>query len=295
MVNSQNNPYFVAYIPVIHRGYLEIFKKYPSIKIGILSYEEVLEFAPYIRKDIRKLDDKFLKKTLKAMGYEAEILDHKKLKRVITEKQRLILPNDDITRALLKKFPDINAEIVPIFLRWDRDNSHESSLVIPDRELTLSSKDHIINLLSEERQKSSNWWRRVAAAVVMNDTVIAHAYNSPLPHEQSSWAEGDPRITARRGESIELSIDIHAEALVIAQCAREGKKLEKSSIYVTTFPCPGCAKLIALAGIKQCYFIEGYASLDGQKILQDFGVEIIKINTKLTSEDPSSLLPYPIS
>jgi dCMP deaminase len=47
-------------------------------------------------------------------------------------------------------------------------------------------------------------------------------------------------------------------------------------MYVTDFPCPPCAKLIAAAGISRLYFREGYAVLDGQDVLDAAGVEVVQ-------------------
>ena len=48
-------------------------------------------------------------------------------------------------------------------------------------------------------------------------------------------------------------------------------------VYVTDFPCPPCAKLIAGAGIARLHYRTGYAVLDGQDVLGAAGVEIVKI------------------
>jgi dCMP deaminase len=49
-------------------------------------------------------------------------------------------------------------------------------------------------------------------------------------------------------------------------------------MYVTDFPCPPCAKLIAGAGIAKLYFRSGYAVLDGQEVLEAAGVELLKVD-----------------
>jgi dCMP deaminase len=48
-------------------------------------------------------------------------------------------------------------------------------------------------------------------------------------------------------------------------------------MYVTDFPCPPCAKLIAGAGIARLYFRTGYAVLDGQDVLEQAGVEVVQV------------------
>jgi dCMP deaminase len=49
-------------------------------------------------------------------------------------------------------------------------------------------------------------------------------------------------------------------------------------MYVTDFPCPPCAKLIAVAGVERLYFREGYAVLDGQDVLAAAGVDLVRVD-----------------
>jgi dCMP deaminase len=50
-------------------------------------------------------------------------------------------------------------------------------------------------------------------------------------------------------------------------------------MYVTTFPCPPCAKMIAFSGVKKLYYAGGYGVLDGEAIMKSKGVEIIFVDT----------------
>jgi dCMP deaminase len=59
--------------------------------------------------------------------------------------------------------------------------------------------------------------------------------------------------------------------------ARRGISLEGKSMYVTTFPCPACGKLVAFSGIKNIYFKDGYAMLDSEDILKSQGVGIFQV------------------
>ena len=51
---------------------------------------------------------------------------------------------------------------------------------------------------------------------------------------------------------------VHAEANAIVQAARNGVRIEGSSIYVTASPCWNCFQLIANAGIERICFGEFY-------------------------------------
>ena len=125
---------------------------------------------------------------------------------------------------------------------------------------------------------SVDWWRQVGAAIRFADGTIASAVNEHNPHRLSPYAVGDPRANFSQGVHLELSTATHAEASLIAQAAREGVSTKAAAMYVTDFPCPPCAKLIAAAGIAKLYFIRtGYAVLDGEDVLAAAGVEVVQV------------------
>jgi dCMP deaminase len=88
---------------------------------------------------------------------------------------------------------------------------------------------------------------------------------------------GDVRAQFHKGEQLELTTAIHAEALAIATAAKRGMTTLGAEILVTDFPCPVCARLIGAVGIKTVYYRRGYSLMDGEEILRAFGVKIIKV------------------
>src|SRR6185369_15532026 len=119
----------------------------------------------------------------------------------------------------------------------------------------------VLRSLFKEAQKSSDMWRQVGAAIVKGKKIVLTAYNKHLPSDHTPYTNGDPRNNFHKGDHIEISSAIHAEAGLIAEAAKRGLKLKGLDMYATTFPCPPCAKLIAGSGIKTLYFAEGYAML----------------------------------
>ena len=282
---------FAGYVPVIHKGYIEAIDRHPEAIIGVFN-DEILSDYDYLRKDIRALSPEAAEQALTGLGRTAIILGRSALKEAL--KARIIMPNDDISRSIVSANPDSDITLEPIFLRWDRDNSTEQLAITPDRIVQMDSIDPVASALMQEKLLSTNWFRHVGAVVVDDDKNIRFSgHSSSLPSEYTSLFESDPRITARKGESIERSIDIHAEARIIAESSRTGKSLEGMTMCVSTFPCPNCAKLIALSGVKSCYYVEGYAVLDGYRILKESGVEIVKLEVPEIPDDPRTLKPYP--
>ena len=281
---------FVGYVPVINRAYMDMFHTMPEAALHILG-ADVLEQFPYVRKDLRALEPNQVVDLLVSSGRRAEVLGTVALNNVL-HSPGLVMPDDDISRSLADEY-GATPRYYPAFLRWNRDNVKSDVTVTPDRILQLDSNEPIIKQLFEASNKSTSWWRAVAAATVTEHTIVALSYNVSRPTEYTSSIDGDPSITRQRGENIDIVTDIHAEAQLVAQAARDGRRLDGTSLYVTTFPCGTCAKLVVEAGITSCYFVEGYANLDGETTLRSNGIEIVKIDTTPPETDPTRYRPYP--
>ncbi len=285
----------VCYVPVIHQGYLEFFENYPEAEIHVLAPSVLASHFDYLRKDIRTLEPASVIQLLQGMRRNvAEVKSDSQVKSLFGT-SHVIMPDDDISHALAEKFSARKVTFEPVFLRWDRKAVHANVDVQPDRTVTMNADDPVVETLYKEAAKSTNWWRNVGAALVLDKKIIAAGHNRPVPTEYSSAIYGDPRILSGRSADIGLSIDIHAEPSAIGQAAAEGKALAGAALYVTTFPCPTCAKLIAASGIRYCYFVEGYATLDGQAILRANDVEIVKIETKIPELSRQKPKKYPTS
>ena len=282
---------FAGYIPVVHQGYIEAFDRNPDLPIGVFD-QTMIEMLPYLRKDIRALDPVMAEKCIRGLGREAFILTKDMFED--DHDAHYIMPADDLTDEIEQRYPHITIRREPVFLRWDRTASITNVDVLPDREISMDLTHPIVRTLEAHEGKSSNWWRHIGAVITdTNGEVLLAAHNSPVPTEHTSWIESDPRITASRGDAIDRTLDIHAEAALIAEAARTGSNLHGTELYVSTFPCPNCAKLIAYSGVRSCYFMEGYAMVDGQSILKSAGVEIVKVNIPdQTPPDPRISKPY---
>jgi deoxycytidylate deaminase len=65
--------------------------------------------------------------------------------------------------------------------------------------------------------------------------------------------------STRLADIMEYVRECHAEMAAITDAARRGVPLSGGTLYVTTYPCHECARLIVAAGILRVVFIEPYA------------------------------------
>ncbi len=63
---------------------------------------------------------------------------------------------------------------------------------------------------------------------------------------------------ARVKNLIEFGRVVHAEMHAISQAAAAGRSVKGATLYVTTFPCHGCARHIIASGITEVVYVEPY-------------------------------------
>jgi dCMP deaminase len=269
----------VAYVPVVHEGYRRFLERHAAgRRMYVIGRELHADFRP-LAKDVRALEPADAAAALRALGIAAsvEVLDANGVEAIAGED--LILPAEDVSYAVVERFfPRAAVRYDPAFLRWDKTKTVQ--LLDPRPHATAHEDEALAELAraaEDEAARSIDWWRQVGAALRFADGTVAAAHNQHHPHPHAPYAAGDPRANFSRGVELELSTATHAEAALIAQAARDGRATQGGEIYVTDFPCPPCAKLIANAGIKRVYYRRGYAVLDGQDVLDAAGVEVIAL------------------
>lgn len=287
--------HLVLYMPVLHQGYIRLFKAHQDIEAIHVLGKELLDETDYIRKDLRALTPAEQKKAIEGMHVapSVSILTPSLLNQLDQTNNKVILPDEDVSRAVAEKFGKAKTSFYPIFLRWDRRAVNAQDPVNPDRAISDREFDvEMMKLATEESAHSSNVWRRVGAVITKDGKLLAKSSNRHVPSEFSLWSDGDPRSTLKKGADLEITNDMHAEAKLIANAARDGVALKGASIYVTNFPCPPCAKLIAEAGLAKCYYSAGYSLLDGEALLKAYEVEIIHVDVPESDGHPDEWVDY---
>ncbi|KKQ45406.1 MAG: hypothetical protein US63_C0017G0005 [Candidatus Moranbacteria bacterium GW2011_GWC2_37_8] len=274
----------IALVPVIHIKYLELFKKYPD-HLYILDDSILEKWDRFVnlQRDLRTVDQKIVFDFIKKSGIvkEVDLLTIDKLKELNDlHDVSFVLPNEDVSHWFKEEFlKDKKVKFENVFLRWNRPVSTQELEVSSDRIITNENAHReLINKTNELQEQSANWWRQIGALVTdKNGSVILSAFNRHVPTQENMAVYGDLRMCFDAGENHHLSNSIHAEASLIGKAAKEGMRLDGANLYVTTFPCPTCAKLVAEAGIKKVYYQSGYSLSDAEDILKNAGVEIILV------------------
>jgi len=294
----------ITYIPVWHAGYQQLFESVIDKVEKILLIDPVWAqtLSPdldYLRKEIRALPVESASQLITELYQKitVEILNSTTVSSdSIKQVESIIAPDEDVSRIVVEKFfPKIPVEYSPIFLRWDRSKATEEKPIVPNTSVIVSElTNQMFTEAYSVAELSSDWWRHVGAVLAKDAIVLFSAANRHNPTDNTPYIVGDVRQLFHQSEYMNYSTAEHAETAVIAEAARRGVATDGASLFVTTFPCPYCARLIAHAGIAKLYFTEGYATLDGEGLLKLAGVEIIQVeNIAVEKKSRSILKQYP--
>ena len=140
--------------------------------------------------------------------------------------------------------------------------------------------EYFIELAYFVARRSTCLRRQVGAVIVKDKHILATGYNGApkgIAHCLDTGCLRD-KLGIPSGTRHEICMASHAEQNAIIQAAYHGIAIKDAVIYCTTHPCSICAKMIINAGIKKIYFVEGYPDELGKKLLDDAGLERIKLD-----------------
>lgn len=281
----------LLYLPVVHAGHEAFFARHEDAAEVLILGTGFRGTFKSLAKDIRALPPERAAQFLRLMlpGTPVRVIEPGDVSAAVTA-GTLVLPDEDVTRALAAEYhlaDGRNLVFEKTFLRWDREWSQAPRPVGFDGRLAVGElPGPLVARARELAGHSSDWWRQVGAVAWRGTQVLGAAWNHHCPTEYAPYVDGDPRDAFSRGVRADLSTAIHAEASVVAQAARAGVRLDGADLYVTTFPCPACARLIAESGFRRCYFTGAYSVLDGDKILKAAGIDLFWVDTDAADPSP---------
>ncbi|MDO8183729.1 MAG: deaminase [bacterium] len=269
----------VAYVPVLHKGYWQFFvahwEEYPELGLIHPNYIDIKSLC----KDVRALPPELMVGAIDSLDiFESVRVIYPALFN-LGQLSKVMMPDDDVSRYFAEQYlKGVSVEYDSIFLRWDRTRALAQRPVTTDLVADPSNIDQILMLQAIKLgEKSADWWRQVGALVVKDGKIIASIWNKHVPDEQQPYYDGDPRAEFSQGVHLELSTAEHCEAYLVGEAAGKGVALEGTDFYVSTFPCPPCARLLSRTGIKRLLYHDGYAVLDGEIVLREAGIEIVQV------------------
>lgn len=127
------SPAVVSYIPAIHKGYVDFFKKYGGGTLYVLA-EELVREVPRMERDIRALTAGEIQSLLDGLNIFDEIivLDRAALPGLQNGTRQIVMPDEDVNRHFAAEYlAGKNVEFISVFLRWDKQISTKETEVLP--------------------------------------------------------------------------------------------------------------------------------------------------------------------
>lgn len=139
--------------------------------------------------------------------------------------------------------------------------------------------ENIKEILTEISQNSDCIKLKVGAIIVKDNKIISKGYNKALGKEKCLEHFKNKSLEEKQLFHSAWSdcYEIHAEAMAICECAKQGISLNDSVLYVTHSPCMECAKLIVFSGISKVYYKIKYKNGEGLRLLKERGISCEQI------------------
>jgi len=276
--------YLIAYVPVLHEGYVKLFKKHKGT-LYLVGPQFVAEEFPRLIRDLRQLPLEDMARAIQGLDIfeHVSVLSEEEVQKLQSEKAAIVMPAEEISHELAEKyFSECAVTYENVFLRWDKPITLREQEVTPGRVISQKELDtELMQRAVQEAQKSGDWWRQIGVVAVRDGEVLFTDHNRNLPSEYNLHAVGNPRDNFDAGEHPEIYPTIHGEASVVAQAARKGVSLAGAEVYVTTFPCANCARLLTEAGVKKVYYKDGYSMLDAEDIFKANNIEVVLVKEEV--------------
>ena len=135
--------------------------------------------------------------------------------------------------------------------------------------------DYLMGFAEHAARKSKDSTQVGAVLVAPNNEVLLTSFNGP--------PMGVHDLPERRDVRPEKYLWVaHSEANLIAFAARRGIATEGCYVYVTHFPCSGCAKSLIQSGIKKIVVGSGTTSMPEDEfrvariMFEEAGVEVVQ-------------------
>jgi hypothetical protein len=169
-VSTNAHPIILLYMPALHAGYWKFLEQYPDSPVWLLG-ESFLELSRPLQKDVRRMSPGHLQTALEALGRsEVEVVEISSLTDRVLKKPQAsyLLPDEDISHQVVESYlTGQKVTFIPVFLRWDSQQSLAEKPVAASEEARLSEADSVIwDELNQLKEKSGDWWRQVAVVIV---------------------------------------------------------------------------------------------------------------------------------
>lgn len=126
--------------------------------------------------------------------------------------------------------------------------------------------------------------RQIGCVITLDNQILSSGYNGSCRKLENC---SDTQVCLRdqhcipSGTRLEQDHAVHAEQNALLNLPFNLKYQNKylPTMYITTYPCPICAKLLIQAGIRRIVCYSAYSNQDAMELLAQSGIEVCWTNT----------------
>ena len=133
--------------------------------------------------------------------------------------------------------------------------------------------EYFMNIAKVAASRSTCDRKFVGAVIVRDKTILSTGYNGSIRKLEHCDEAGH---IMENGHCVAT---IHAEANAILQAAKNGVRIDESTIYTTASPCWPCFKMIANTGIRRICYGEFYRDERIFTIAKKVGIELVQFGS----------------
>ena len=137
--------------------------------------------------------------------------------------------------------------------------------------------DEYFMAMAELASTRSTCRRQVGAVITKNNEIVSIGYNgAPKGLAHCSQLGGCLRMKNNipSGTRQEFCRAVHAEQNAIVQAAKQGVSILGGTLYVTTYPCSICARMIINSELKRIVYAGDYMDDNSKAMLNESGIAI---------------------
>jgi dCMP deaminase len=147
-----------------------------------------------------------------------------------------------------------------------------------DEKLLRADWDHYFMAIAQQVSTRATCKRKsVGAILVIDRTIISTGYNGSVKGMAHCTDVG---CMMEDGHCVR---SVHAEANAIIQAAKNGVRINGTTIYTTASPCWNCFKLIVNSGVTKIIFGELYRDERITQFAKEAGVELFHLKEETQS------------
>ena len=139
--------------------------------------------------------------------------------------------------------------------------------------------EYFIEIAKLVQTRSNCVSRKVGAVITVDNQIVATGYNGAPKHLHHCIDAGGclrKLNNIESGTRQEICRAVHAEQNAIISAAVKGVSIKGGTLYVNTYPCSICTRMLINAEIKRIVYDSDYSDPLSKEMLDESGIEVVR-------------------